>query len=400
MAAEPFGSIDFDVFHRDELPARLATRTRVFSDADLRHVRPIAFQLPDGRAYTYLPCGDTFSVEPGIDRADTVVGLSAADWCAFVWELQSCFALLYADRITTPRGTFGQLVRWEPILRVAFDGQSLYDIDDPPPIVDAGGRQLDLTRSFTLDDPDIELTDFMERTGFLHLRRVLTDGEVAALRDDVEAAVLAARPDDRRSWWATVDGREECCRVNYLNDRSERIASLGADPRFARIAALAGGDLRDASDRLDGNNVVVKVPGATDGLADLPWHRDCGMGGHPIKCPLINVGIQLDAASADNGQLLMIPGSHRGTSRLPGPREIAQLPVVPLSTNPGDVTVHFGHTLHAAPPPTDPGALGRRTLYLTFAPPITFEMIGPGQSSNDVLFTRDEGRVRHVDQLR
>ncbi len=96
----------------------------------------------------------------------------------------------------------------------------------------------------------------------------------------------------------------------------------------------------------------------------------------------------------------MIPGSHRGTSRLPGPRQAAVLPVVPLSTEPGDVTVHFGHTLHAAPPPADLGASGRKALYLSFVPPITFEMVGPGQGYNDVLFTRHDGRVRHVDQLR
>jgi ectoine hydroxylase-related dioxygenase (phytanoyl-CoA dioxygenase family) len=82
------------------------------------------------------------------------------------------------------------------------------------------------------------------------------------------------------------------------------------------------------------------------------------------------------------------------------PREANGLPVVPLSTEPGDVTVHFGHTLHAAPPPTDQSAAGRRALYLTFVPPTTFEMVGPGQGYNDVLFARDEGRIHHVDQLR
>ena len=32
-------------------------------------------------------------------------------------------------------------------------------------------------------------------------------------------------------------------------------------------------------------------------------------------------------------------------------------------------------------------------------PPLTFEMVGPGQGYNDVLFTRDAGHVRHADQL-
>jgi ectoine hydroxylase-related dioxygenase (phytanoyl-CoA dioxygenase family) len=177
------------------------------------------------------------------------------------------------------------------------------------------------------------------------------------------------------------------------------VAALGADPRFLAIAALGGRELRDAHDRLDGNGVVIKVPGSSGGLADLPWHRDCGMGGHSIKSPMLNVGIQLDAATADTGQLEMIPGSHRGTSRLPGAREAARHRVVALTTEPGDVTVHFGHTLHAAPPPTDPLASGRRALYLSFVPPLTFEMVGPGQGYNDVLFTRSEGRVQHVDQF-
>ena len=102
---------------------------------------------------------------------------------------------------------------------------------------------------------------------------------------------------------------EVCNRVNYLNHGSPRIAALGADPRLLGIGALGGADLRDAQDRLDGNSVVIKVPGSHGGLADLPWHRDCGMGGHPVKCPMLNVGIQLHSATADAGQLQMIPGT-------------------------------------------------------------------------------------------
>ncbi len=400
MEGERFGPIDFDMFHRQELPALLQARGRVFSEADVGLVRPLAFQLTDGRAYTYRPSGSTFTVEVGSDGADTVVELEPDEWCAFVWELRSCFAMFYADRIAVTRGNFGQLVRWEPPLRVAFDGQAMYDIDAPPAVEDDQGRPLPLDRSFDLGDSDQEMADFLHRAGFVHLRGVLSVDEIDALRADVTAAVDAARPDDRRSWWTTVDGQEVCNRVNYLNDRSELIAGLGGDQRFVRIAGLGGPDLRDARDRLDGNSAVIKIPGANEGLVDLPWHRDCGMGGHPVKCPMLNVGIQLDPASAATGQLQMIAGSHRGTSRLPRPDETPGLPVVPLSTEPGDVTVHYGHTLHAAPPPTDHRAPGRRALYLTFVPPITFEMVGPGQGYNDVLFARDEGRVRHVDQLR
>ena len=378
----------------------LESRGRVFSDADTKVVRPIAFRLEAGSAYTYLPSEETFEVEPGVERAHTVVDMAQGPWCSFVWDLRSSFALLYGEMLEIERGSFGQLARWEPPLRVAFDGRTTYDIDDPPPVLDAAGEPLHLTRSFTLDEPQTEIADFLSRAGFVHLRGVLNLDELEALRAEVSLAITGARPDDRRSWWTTVGTREVCSRVNYVNERSPLVAGLGADDRFLRIAALGGPDLRDAPDRLDGNGVVIKVPGATGGLVDLPWHRDCGMGGHPVKCPMLNVGIQLDSATAESGQLQMIPGSHMGTSRLPGADEVAGLPITPISTEPGDVTVHFGHTLHAAPPPTDPDASGRKALYLSFVPPITFEMVGPGEGYNDVLFTRQDGYVQHVDELR
>jgi hypothetical protein len=397
--SDRFGPIDFDQFHREQLPSMLESRPPMFSDADASAVRPLAFRLDDGRAYTYVPTADSFIVEAGVDHAHTVVELNHDVWCAFVWELRSCFALLYAEELVVGRGSFHQLARWEPPLRVAFDGQTVYDLDDPPAVLDGSGRPLDCTRSFTLDEPRAELADFLDRAGFVHLRGVLEPAELGALQSEVAKAVADARPDDRRSWWTTVGDREVCSRVNYINERSPLVAGLGADERFQRIAGLTGSDLRDAKDRLDGNGVVIKVPGAKGGLADLPWHRDCGMGGHPVKCPMLNIGIQLDAATPESGQLQMIPGSHRGTSRLPGPREVGGLPVTAIATQPGDVTVHFGHTLHAAPPPTDPDAEGRRALYLTFVPPVTFEHVGPGQGYNDVLFSRQGGRVQHVDQL-
>jgi hypothetical protein len=395
--SERFGTIDFDLFHQVDLPERLAARPQIFTASDRVAVRPLAFRLHDGRAYTYRPTDWGFEVVPGDDDAHTVVALSEEDWSAFAWELRTCFALFYADALTFPRGKFGQLARWEPSLRVAIDRQTVYDLDDPPPVVDDTGQPLDLHRSFTLDDPDAEMADFLRRAGFLHLRQVIDTKELAELTVDVTTAIDRARPDDKRSWWTMVDGVDTCNRVNYINDQSALVAGLGADERFRRIGGLGGPDLRDAPDRLDGNGVVIKVPGATSGLADLPWHRDCGMGGHPVKCPMLNIGIQLDAATAGAGQLQVLAGSHRGTSRLPGPDQVDGLAVVALTTEPGDVTVHFGHTLHAAPPPTDRKAAGRRALYLSFVPPLTFEMIGPGQGYNDVLFTRDSGHVQHVD---
>jgi len=393
---ERFAPIDFEHFHAVVLPERLAVRP----ETDVGGLRPIAFRMPDGAAYTYQPSGSSVAVEAGDAGASTVVELDPRSWSDFVWELRSSFSLLYGGDATFERGGMGDLAQWEPVLRAVLDGQAMYDLSAPPPLLDADGEPLALDRSFGLGDPDDEMRRFLEVAGFVHLRSVFDAEEIEALREVVCTAVARARPDDQRSWWTSVGSREVCNRVNYLNEQSELVAGLGSDPRMRRIADLGGRKLRDATDRLDGDSVVIKVPGAQTGLADLPWHRDCGMGGHPVMCPTLNVGIQLDAASPANGQLLMIAGSHMGTSRLPTDEEAAGLPVAALHTQPGDVTAHFGHTLHSAPPPSDLRAPGRRALYVTFVQPETFEMVGRGNGYNDVLFSRDAGRVPHVDDLR
>lgn len=90
LAPERFGPIDFDRFHREELPALLELRGAVFSDSDATVVRPLAFQLSDGRAYTYVPDGRTFAVQSGTSAAQTIVELSPDNWSAFAWELKTC----------------------------------------------------------------------------------------------------------------------------------------------------------------------------------------------------------------------------------------------------------------------------------------------------------------------
>ena len=347
-----------------------------------------------------MPEGKTFSVQPGIDDAHTVVELSPDAWSAFVWELKTCFALLYAEQLTVRQGNFGQMARWEPPLRVGL--QRVRSSSTSTIRRRSQTRWTCSIQTFSLDDPPAEIRDFLHRVGFVHLRGVLDAAEIAALTADVGEAVARARPDDRKSWWTTVDGREVCNRVNYLNDGSDRIAALGADPRFVAIAALGEATIcEDAHDRLDGNSVVIKVPGIggrprRPALASRLRH-----GRPPGQVPHAQRG---DPARCRHGRHRAAPDDpgiapgHIPASRAHGkPRSI---PSWPSTTEPGDVTVHFGHTLHAAPPPTDPDAAGRRALYLSFVPPLTFEMVGPGQGYNDVLFTRSEGHVQHVDQFR
>jgi len=381
---------DFDAFHAVELPAR---GHAPLAAADVAGIAPIAFQLPDGRSYTYAPAaGDGIAITSGDATAHTVVALAEPRWWDFVDEVHTASGLFYGKQLAFPRGTFQHFERWEPALRALVDGRPIYD---PARIAlrDRDGKPLDLTRSFTLDDDDAELRHFIETAGFLHVRGVFAAGEVAHLRAIADRLAEQAVPGDRRSWWARdAAGSQLLCRLTYIGMAVPEIAALDADPRMQRLAHLCDATLVPAPDRCDGHSVVIKHAGVSEGLADLPWHRDCGLGGHRVKCPNMQIGIQLERADADSGCLQFLAGSSGcSVHRLDVDRQ-SDLPIVAITAEPGDCTLHFGDTLHAAPPPRAPGR-GRRTLYSSFYAPHMAATIGAGQSYNDVMLARVDGLV-------
>src|SRR5262245_13510208 len=119
-------SDDFDALHRDELPARLATPSGAAAVRDLRGVPSIAFRLPDGRAYRFVPGHAGIAIEPG-DDASTVVELDLAAWRDFVAESATVAGLVYGGRVAFARGDYAALERWEPALRALFSGRPIFD---------------------------------------------------------------------------------------------------------------------------------------------------------------------------------------------------------------------------------------------------------------------------------
>jgi hypothetical protein len=69
-----------------------------------------------------------------------------------------------------------------------------------------------------------------------------------------------------------------------------------------------------------------------------------------------------------------------------------------VDADPGDVTVHYSHVLHAAPSPSSPTA-GRKALYVGFHLPAAFAVIAENEAYNDVLVRRDAGRVKSPDEV-
>jgi Phytanoyl-CoA dioxygenase (PhyH) len=380
-----FDSLDFDSFHRETIPDLVRANGPLTGLACDGATSSIAFRLPDGRAWTYGVSEHGVQVMPGDKDARTIVALSEPDWCDFVNEARTCFGLLYAGLVSFPRGDFEAFDHWEPVLRALFDARPPYDPDK----LDG----LDLTRSFLLDET-VDAAEFLGRAGFVHIRSVFAEAEVAAVRAEVEGIRVAARPTDGRTWWAKdSSGADVCCRLIYTTLSSEVLAHFVDDKRLGLLAALGGVEVQPAPDRLDGVSVVLKSPSIVEGLSDLPWHRDCGLGGHPVMCPTVLLGIQLDAANAGSGQLRYLAGSHVTTGSPPAPSD-ESMPIVGIDAEPGDVTIHFGHVLHVAPPPESRGA-GRRTMYVSYSNPAVFDVVPAGRGYNDVLFTGlEDGHVQ------
>jgi hypothetical protein len=395
----PASTVDFDTFHRVILPGEVAARDGGAAAArDVGPGRSVALRLDDRRSFTYRSHGDRIDVVEGADAA-VVVELDEAAFGDLVAERWSIFGLLYPGRLRIVGGSFDEFARWEPALQNLWFGRPIYGEEATAALRDRDGGPLDVHRSFTLADDDDEIAHFLHVAGFAVVRGVFAPEEIAAFDAEVRRLRALATPDDNRSWWATdTAGNEVCCRLTYVSERSSLLGGLHEDPRLARISSWHGEPLRPSPDRLDGYSVVIKNPDVVRGLSDLPWHRDCGMGGHPVLCPTLNVGIQLDRADAANGQLLFLAGSHHHTNLASDVDRHPDWPIVPVEADPGDVTVHYAHVLHGAPPPTSSTA-GRRSLYVGFNSPAVFDVIPPGKGYNDVVFSGGDGRVQSPDEL-
>ncbi len=388
-----FEDLDFHEFHRAELPRRLAAGNGALAAAGASSAGPLAFRLSEGGAYTYLPAPDGIEVVSGDDRADTVIELSREDWQGIVHDLESAPGLLYADRVRCRRGNAMTFVVWEPALRAMYTGRPIFD-PETARLEDRSGAALDVQRAFSLDDDPEEMAHFLRTAGYLLVKKVFSAQEISRFRDCAQRVQAAARKGDKRSWWGkNARGQEVLCRVTHIADPP--LFDLARDPRVARLVGLADEKLVPRTfGKDDGVSVIIKNPDMTEGLSDLPWHRDCGMGGHAVMCPVLISSIFLFPASAETGVLRVLPGSHRGSTRFFEATDEAAPEGVALEAAPGDVSLHYGDIMHAAPPPTGAGPY-RASVTLAFTREGSRHHRGE-RSYNDVLLQRTDGQVEHL----
>ena len=391
--AHSFEPYSFRGFHLAQLPELVARNSALVGD-DLVGVAPVALRLEDGTAFTWVSEDGLARAVEGDADAPTLVELSEATFSEFLHELLTATGCVATGRARMVRGELKAWQRWEPAIRALTSGRAIYGPHVWDTLVDGQGAPLDLQRAFTADDDRDEMRHFLKTAGYLHLKAIFTPDEVARYGAEVEHARSLTTPGDGFSWWSiNADGVEVVTRINYLGRFSEAIHELCFDERLLHYATLASPHMRVCDDRLDGPMVFVKNANVVKGNGDLGWHVDDGSGGHPVMCPLIQTGVQLDHANAANGQLLVLAGSHRYTKHWYSWGNEAGLPAVALETEPGDLTVHYGDTMHTTPPPTADDA-GRRALYVKFSEPHTFAWVPAGCHYNDVLFRPDpEGRI-------
>jgi Phytanoyl-CoA dioxygenase (PhyH) len=356
------------VVEPERLFGDLAERLRETGPLAARGVRllglpPLTLEV-DGAAAHLVVSDDVLELRDGRATDGPVIGLDATACSELFQDLVSTFGLVMPGRVEVLRPRGDQFVAWEPVLRAAIDGRPVYE---PGSIGfrDRNGDEMDLHRSFSIDDPREDIGHFLAEAGYLHLAGVFTEAEMAAVSAELDAAMAAAAQDDGASWWARTEDGWYPSRILGFNLKSPTLQELLESDRFSRIGTFTDDVMVQRPPRQgDSAEGLLKKVGVLEGISDVSWHKDCSLGGHSRTCCGLTVGISVTGAQQRNGELGVVAGSSRANVQQIDVRPDLDLPRVPLPTDTGDVTVHCSCTLHMSRPPVD---LERRVVYTGFA---------------------------------
>ena len=330
--------------------------------AEARQLPPLGL-ASEGAEITLRIQAGRLVVESGLVHAGVVARLSETALSDLVQDYQSTMGLAMTARVQLESGQMDDWLGWEPVLRALLDGRKVYAPGDVT-FRDLAGAPLDLDRVFSIDDDREEIAHFLHEAGFLHLRGLFTEAEMARVADDIDDYIARAEPDDGDSWWAENDqGQKQAVRVLNFYEKSESLRDLVQSDRYQWLGELTG----DGHQHRRSAEGLVKPLGIVRGLSDLPWHKDCGQGRHSYLCNALTCGISVTGADRVSGALGVVPGSHRANVKIPGRDPIMDMPPRMLETQTGDVTVHCSDTLHRAHPPTE---RPRKVVYSGFGLPL------------------------------
>jgi hypothetical protein len=357
-------SVRDDEFFAEQFPA-LVERHGELAGAGLRALggRPLTLEAPQG-VWTLAAPDGTLAVRTGPVDGAVVIELDATQFSDWSQQLRTFNAMSVAHEVRMHHGSDRQLQIWDAVWVALLEGWPAVtsDLD----FRDRGGDPLDLDRVFTPDDDPTDTAHFLREAGYLHLRDWLDPSAMATIADDIDRALPSYAEGDGRSWWAGLaDGSRRCVRLQHFVEHSPTTAELLASDRWDTLRRVLAGDDDLVQAPIEGNCIeaLVKPLGVVEGISDVPWHRDCNFGRHAYGCSSTTIGISVTAANATSGQLRVVAGSHRVAMPPLFASDESYLPVVPVPTETGDLTVHLSCTLHEAMPPLE---RERKVMYTGF----------------------------------
>ncbi len=313
---------------------------------------------------------DQGSVRNGDDPSGAVLEAETGALSDLFNGVQSTYGLVFGGGGRVTQGRLQEVLAWDHVLQAMLEGRPLYE-PGTLRFCSRDGSPLDLHRTFSPDDDDRDIATFIEQTGFCHLRGWVDPGILDLVANEVLEAGRLSNPGDPNRWWATLeDGTERCVRVMYLLDSSPHMAELVNGEPYKRLGDLFDDGHRIQLDRPQACEALIKPVGTASGLSEFPWHRDCSMGGHAYHCAGYAIGLPLSATGGSDGFLRVVAGSNRASVPSPGLIEgfDSDLPVIAIETEPGDLTIHVGCTLHGTKPPR---VRERSVTYTTYSLPAT-----------------------------
>lgn len=389
--------LDFEAFHQNELPKMLDAGNGELAHQALRR-GSLAFRVADA-SFTYAKGSQGVDVTAGHEAADIVIELTAEEWSGIVSETLTAPGLLYSGRAKCLKGNAIGFVAFEPVLRAMYNGRAVWSEDDP--LLDRNGGALDANQSFDLSSDRENMAHFLRTAGYLVVRNVFSEEEIDGFLTEATELEGEARKGDELSWWGKdAAGNEVLNRVTRAAAKP-KLATIQSDPRILSLVELSDHDLksRKRGQSEEAVSLIFKRPGMSEGLSDLPWHRDCGMGGHAQVCPVMIASVFLTEASPQSGDLRMLPGSWNGSVPYMDANDARAPRGVHIAAQPGDVSLHYGDTMHAAPPPQDDGRdVFRISAVTAFAKP-EIEMPKEKGGFNHVLHGREDGQIEHLSKV-
>ena len=344
-------------FFRETLPAMLDSHhAMVTPGASALSLDSICIET-DGEPWTLSWVEERVTITSG-HHGKSRVRLSAAQLTDIVSDQSTPIALMSNNLLDMPEGGLPDFLNWWLVLRAALDARRIHVRGDVE-------FETDVRRSFTPEDSDEDMREFLEDAGYLHIQGLFNGDEMAAIEADFPRAAPHFEKGDPMAWFATTkDGLEHLVRMEGFDRYSDATVALIDEDRFQRIGRIPG--VGHVSSRKPGARVgaLSKPIGVVKGISDVPWHKDCSLGRHSYECCSLTVGISVTGADAESGQLRVVPGTHRA---LVWPAPCMQpgldLEAIDLPTRVGDVTVHLSCTQHMSQPPK---VRTRKVLYTGF----------------------------------